>query len=555
MLVTVGIWFLLLFTSTSLGLTLNFFIYRQHSEIICLKNHNPMIISFLGLSFITTLSCFISIFHRLSFEVLIVILLLSSLNIRNTWRFILKQFAIIHASNKKIKFIFLLLWFVYFLLILVQSTKEPFVTDTGLYHSQTIQWAEKFHVVKGLGNLHGRLAFNSTFHLLCATFAMSFLSLGSLYNTVQSFMLLVFGTYLIHGVVSRSNPSNKFIYSGSLLLIIIFYRDWVSSPTPDIPTTLFILTIFMIFLNHNLNIGLYTIILILSLTVVTLKISAIPILIVPFLLLVILIKRQKTLTPIYISILLSFLIICPWLIRNIILSGYLLYPFPYIDIFDFHWKIPLSNVLQEKNWIHVFARIGSYDINTFNQLSFRDWFSIWFSSRNIVEKIIFITLCSSPIIGLVSSRNLKKNPELKKRFFIYMGSFIGVIFWFYMAPYFRFGHGFIIIAFLSIIDIITFKYLNKMSKISSILLFGFLFYSLYREITEVRHDFSQIICLPQPHPKTNYSEQKINGLKIKVPVNGILCWDTCIPCAPVVNRKLKPYGKNPSSGFYILKNN
>lgn len=42
------------------------------------------------------------------------------------------------------------------------------VYDTGLYHLNMVQWIKDYPVVPGLGNLHGRLAFNSSFHVFAA---------------------------------------------------------------------------------------------------------------------------------------------------------------------------------------------------------------------------------------------------------------------------------------------------------------------------------------------------------------------------------------------------
>jgi len=41
-------------------------------------------------------------------------------------------------------------------------------TDSGLYHLNSIRWAQTFPIVPGLGNLHGRLAFNSSYFLYVA---------------------------------------------------------------------------------------------------------------------------------------------------------------------------------------------------------------------------------------------------------------------------------------------------------------------------------------------------------------------------------------------------
>ena len=49
-----------------------------------------------------------------------------------------------------------------------QTTTQPALYDSGLYHLQAIQRAGAYPAVPGLGNLHGRFAFNSSFFLYAA---------------------------------------------------------------------------------------------------------------------------------------------------------------------------------------------------------------------------------------------------------------------------------------------------------------------------------------------------------------------------------------------------
>ena len=52
--------------------------------------------------------------------------------------------------------------------------------DTGLYHAQSILWLKQFPVVPGLGNLHGRLAFNPMFFPISALFTIDLNSWGGI---------------------------------------------------------------------------------------------------------------------------------------------------------------------------------------------------------------------------------------------------------------------------------------------------------------------------------------------------------------------------------------
>src|SRR5689334_5571318 len=44
-----------------------------------------------------------------------------------------------------------------------RSMLPPQAYDTGLYYLNTIRWIHSFPIVPGLGNLHGRLAFNQSY--------------------------------------------------------------------------------------------------------------------------------------------------------------------------------------------------------------------------------------------------------------------------------------------------------------------------------------------------------------------------------------------------------
>ncbi|MBK5721203.1 hypothetical protein JGH11_10010 [Dysgonomonas sp. Marseille-P4677] len=47
----------------------------------------------------------------------------------------------------------------------------------------------------------------------------------------------------------------------------------------------------------------------------------------------------------------SILLCIPWLIRNVILSGYLVYPIYQIDLFSFDWKLPQEVAIKAKDYI------------------------------------------------------------------------------------------------------------------------------------------------------------------------------------------------------------
>jgi hypothetical protein len=510
----------------------------------------------IGLSVISVILSILSFFYPISDVILTTLFILSLFKLKSTLQFLKAKYFSLTKINKSKDWLWLLISFFYFLLIIIQSVKEPFVTDTGLYHAQTIQWFETFKVVTGIGNLHGRLAFNSSFHLICAVFGLSFVKAATLYNTVQSFLLLFLGFYLLKNIRQERKPPIRFVYSGTLLLVVIFYRDWVSSPSPDIPATIFIVSGYFYFMEAMNKIKLawndFYYITLICIVVITVKVSSVPVALLP---LIFLIRKWHqshiiSFKPILISFSFVAIAMIPWLIRNVIMSGYLVYPFPAVDIFNVFWKVPLEYVIREKEWVHVFARIGSYDLDRYALMTSFEWFIPWFFKRTIVEKAIFIILCLSPSVFLV--KLIRGKFRLNVMMLAYLASFTGVVFWFIMAPYFRFGHGFIIVAFLVSIVLWFEKLPKTLLHLSIIVCFAFIIYSVHKEMGELKGKWKTVIAYPQPYPKDNgIYTQRLNNQNFYVTKNQSLCWDCPLPCTPEMLPGLQLIGNNIDEGFYI----
>lgn len=116
--------------------------------------------------------------------------------------------------------------------------------DAGLYHIQAIKWIKNYPAVPGLGNLHGRLAYNSLWFVTQAFFDLSLFSSKSNYYVI-SFVYLITLIYLIFSIIKlfqkKFTISNLF---NSLLIIPIINYTWgISSLQPN-----YILTLIFVFL-------------------------------------------------------------------------------------------------------------------------------------------------------------------------------------------------------------------------------------------------------------------------------------------------------------------
>ena len=110
------------------------------------------------------------------------------------------------------------------------------------------------------------------------------------------------------------------------------------------------------------------------------------------------------------------------LIRNVLISGCLLYPVTFVDLFPVDWKIPDSINIGCFMSIVIWGR-GTQGLILNDQLPIKDvydqtlfeWFPIWFDSLNLQWKLVFLLFAISFIIflalvfnNLVQKRRLDK---------------------------------------------------------------------------------------------------------------------------------------------------
>jgi len=67
----------------------------------------------------------------------------------------------------------------------------PFNYDSGVYHINSVRWINSYAVVPGLGNLHGRLAFNISYFLYVAFLEIKSWASRS-YHLANGFLLSLF---------------------------------------------------------------------------------------------------------------------------------------------------------------------------------------------------------------------------------------------------------------------------------------------------------------------------------------------------------------------------
>lgn len=345
------------------------------------------------------------------------------------------------------------------LTVLVLSTLKPGNSDTGLYHAQAIHWIELFPVVPGLGNYHSRLAYNSNWFPLQAGFSFAFLRLRSFHlmgAVLTGLSLAYFAGGLQRLAFGRHRLSD---WARLLFLPLTYYilASEISSTGTDLPVTLMTWIILCLWLETRENPtnggdGRTLLLICLPVLLVSIKLSAFPLLLVTAWILV---PRLRTTNGWRLLATVSgftLLLWAPWLARNVIVSGYIAYPQTAIDLFNVPWKIPLNNVRDEVDWITSWARFPRWDKDIILAMPIWQWAPMWFDDLTKNRQVLLLAVAAAPfgfgLAALVSrvffSRRMK---DWFQPFIVtwplWVVTYAGLAFWIFSVPGIRFGIGLI----------------------------------------------------------------------------------------------------------------
>lgn len=344
--------------------------------------------------------------------------------------------------------IFLLLLF----LLYAYGTSRGFIHyDTGLYHAQSIRWIEEYGVVKGLGNLHCRLAYNSASFALSALYSFAFLG-GQSYHCAAGFFALIVAALCceISDIVRRRHlRTSDFVRVMGIYYLLIIYDEMVS-PASDyfmVLTAFYLVIRWLDFLEENeQSIFPYAMLCVLCAFLITVKLSGALLILFTIKPAVMLLReKRKKETALYLGM--GIFIVLPFLIRNIILSGWLVYPFTGIDICPVDWKIPKGIAEYDAREIQVWGR-GCSDVTQYD-MPIRDWLPAWFRGLGGMDKLFIMAALLSVIVFMFRlcyiqwrihrSKDALQRKRMWDRLLPESVMVINFLFWLLTSPLIRYG--------------------------------------------------------------------------------------------------------------------
>ena len=399
-----------------------------------------------GLGAATVYAQFFSLFYRVSLLANVVLVIFSAMTVlfwhQDMKRLLTESFR---GSSRAVKILIPVL----FVLWAYFTSRGYMVHDTKLYHAQSIRWIEEYGIVPGQGVVNSRFSYNSSVFSLAALYSLKFVFGQSMHAMSGWFAFLLSVTTLdiIKGV-------KKFRFSDFANVAAIYYltliTDEVLAPSSDYATmcVLFFLVIKWLRLleqpKEEQQTAPYGLLCVLGVYALTLKLTA-------GLILLLLIKpayrllKEKQGKQILCYLLLGILTAAPWLIRGVLISGWLLYPFPALDLFDLPWKQKTEWVKTDVGAIKTWGRGVNNSVLAAQPIW--EWYGTWFKTLSLMEKGIALVDIAALVsfVGAAIAVFLRKNWENLDRLLVCATAACSYLYWQTSAPLPRYGYTYMLL--------------------------------------------------------------------------------------------------------------
>jgi hypothetical protein len=434
--------------------------------------------------------------------------------------------------------------------------------DHGMYHMQTVKWIENFAIIPGLGNLHHRFAFNNSSFLLVAQINTGIFKGLAYYITTS---LLIFavtlrGFHLLYHLLRKEHQLTlSDVYHLLLLPCTLFYvvHSDFAGYSPDI----FIFALqavlagelieaFGITEIRNADLPrLLTRIVIISALSVTVKLSA-AVFAAGCILAVLGVffwwRKALALKPLpFIAALAGIVaaLVGPWLLRSVILSGYLVYPIPLIS-FNVPWKIPQDMVTPIAPIIHNWALYGTSPPPDETWMeSLRNW------EGNLLRQVKMGglgTMLLMLVMLVLRVWKRKQKLDMKGPIAVFAIASLGFVYWFVAAPDFRFlgaVYWLLVIAPLLIFYQMVPELFHRLSPklLVALILIGMMVWLRPLPVPEINTNF---LVTPPTENKIAAEHMLAGAPPTQITRSGLIvymandsgyeaCWDEPLPCTRV----------------------
>jgi len=537
--------------SVLLGWPLVFFQQKKNNETIAVSADSLIMSFFCGLALLAIFSSWMSLFFPLRISILFSVTV--PVAILSIWLFKKSSARIIVPALKAypVHFLFLLLVCILFFIL---GSNRPVMEDTDLYHLQIIRLNREQGLVTGIANLYPRYGFYSCWLQLISFFYIPFKNENFLFLNLTAGCWFCF--FLVRKIIahqSQAKPESKILLVFYLLVLLYMFLEWdlfranSSSTGYDfIVTALTIIVLSQItenfFFQRRYNEWL---IILLAVSVPFFKLSGGPFL---FILGIYFLMTPESWKIRLTAILIFAIFAIPFFIKNYYQTGYVLYPYTFIDPFSPDWKVP-GDIM--KNFVNYLSSSNKYLNQAPRMFSDYDpaslhWVRGWPARLVLTDKLLLCFAAASlPLSFFIKN----KNYNYRKLLTIYYATLLSLLVWFFSAPDPRFVYGSLMFCGFIIVSFFIARFIKKfMVNLALVILSICICIYGSRKI-----DLHNLITTASVYYPA-YQKIMIHGAEYNLPrkINNnwnIRCYNVPLPCIYQFNPYLEPRGQSIKDGF------
>lgn len=443
------------------------------------------------------------------------------------------------------------------ILFLVLSCLPTASTDTRIYHLQIVRWASEFPAVPGIANLFPRLGLGSNWFLLIGFFHIPGFEDGNFsylnVTLVIWFFIWLFQHWKYHWQNWHSSPAHRSLCLFYFLLLVYFLYDWellrgtAGSTDYDTIVTACIMLVICCWVECMMmdkGPGPSLLFVFIAFSALGFKLSGVFVLI----LLAYHLFRNRILSYWLFTSTLFLLTLVPVLIKNYIITGYPLYPLPWLAG-NPDWKLPREMTSLLHNYIILSNRF--YNRDFINSFAFRQqhtaWFAEWFSNILPQHKLIILLSIASLFLFFTKKKLPITYPRIRTFLLLLL---LMEAAWFFTAPSPRFGYAALLctallpasLLFGYMVPVTWYRYGLLLTTIGTIIYLS------------AKMHTSSILIHPQPFVDQTATTIIINGTNYRrpeTPASGYPCLlgHLPLPCTCQENPFLLRRGPSLRDGF------
>ncbi len=538
-------------------------------KLLNIKEAGSTITIVLGMFFITMAASIWAIFGRLNWEfqlsLLLIQLWIMVRYISSLWSVYRSIFVKSKALDKSLK---LFLALTTFLIVFYTSASHNLI-DNETYYIQTIKWLDQYGFTPGLGNLHIFFVQTSGWHILQSAFSFTFLTAE--FNDLNGFCLILgiaFSIDALQAYLKTRKTSD--LGFGLLSIFLLFLLPITGAPSPDLPAIILSIFLFRILIDHSEqpNLASFVILSIIASFIVYIKIATLPIVLLPFLFYCF--NKRQIALKFWPGITIAFLVLFLFIAKNVILSGYPLYPSAlFAESCRTEMSIPKASYDFWWNRSEMIELV-SLKQNALHNSSFTDLFNALIERpiKGIGRFLTISLIVLTPIF-------LNKREQKKVYWFIYLTMIVQAVFLICTVPEIRFMVAFVIFFVMLMVSHIPLR-VNLIKVLVTFAIFPAVAVALFLKPQSQHHHLLKFkssslsvsqLWTPKANSNlnTHFERKRKGNLLYYYPDSTAFIWATGDGQLPCVNEKQIDYferrlgyrpqqiGKSVKDGFYSQK--